>query len=186
MPRRASRIQGSMHSLVSTLPKRFWEKIEPEPNSGCWIWIGASKQYGYGCFGWLGKIELAHRLIYRHMVGSIPDDLELDHKCRFPACVNPRHLEPVTHRENMLRGENPTALNSRRMICSNGHPFNPENTYIPPSEPRRRRCRICMRKQQLAWDTAHAERCQWLKRRWLSGHPGYMQEWRLRRPVDDS
>jgi hypothetical protein len=71
-----------------------------------------------------GKVRLAHRVIYEYLVGPIPDGLSIDHLCRVRHCVNPAHLEPVTHRENVLRGQAPTAVNGRKTRCKRGHEFN--------------------------------------------------------------
>ena len=86
---------------------RFEDKYIPEPNSGCWLWIGGKTSMGYGQIG-LGRRDegdiLAHRFSYEHYRGSIPDGFDLDHLCRNPACVNPGHLEAVTHQVTGARG----------------------------------------------------------------------------------
>src|SRR5436190_23461888 len=89
---------------VLGLPLRIEERIEPCPESGCWIFTGNSDQNGYGMTCLNGKMGRAHRLIYEFLVGPIPPGLTLDHLCRVRRCVNPRHVEPVTLRENILRG----------------------------------------------------------------------------------
>lgn len=73
-------------------------------SSGCWIWNRKIRPDGYGIKS-TGKYTAvrAHRWVYEQEVGLIPEGLELDHLCNNPPCVNPAHLEPVTHRENMLR-----------------------------------------------------------------------------------
>lgn len=80
----------------------FWAKVEQQDDT-CWQWKGASQKKGYGNF-WEGKaVLLAHRYAYLLLVGPIPEDRELDHLCRNRGCVNPLHLEPVTHEENIRR-----------------------------------------------------------------------------------
>lgn len=102
--------------------------------NGCWIWQGRINDQGYGDI-WLPGIKRyrrAHRIVYEHRVGPIPEGLTLDHLCRVRHCVNPEHLEPVTDRVNILRGEGPTAKNATKTHCEHGHEFTPENTYIRP------------------------------------------------------
>lgn len=71
---------------------------------GCWLWPGTiNKTTGYGHIHRLGKFFQAHRVVYTYFNGPIPTELELDHTCRNPPCVNPAHLEPVTHAVNMQR-----------------------------------------------------------------------------------
>ena len=82
---------------------RLWEKTEPIPECGCWVWMGKLDPYGYGTIS-VGKSRPStHRVGYKLIKGPIPLGLELDHKCRVRSCWNPDHLEPVTHRENLAR-----------------------------------------------------------------------------------
>lgn len=127
---------------------RFAEKIALA-DSGCIEWIAACNGVGYGVLSINrtgGKI-LAHRWSYEHHKGPIPDGLEVDHLCRNRRCVNPDHLEAVTHRINTLRGTAPTAVNAARTHCVNGHEFTTDNTYITPSRGRRE-CRTCHRERE--------------------------------------
>lgn len=87
--------------------QRFVEKIRPpkDPVLDCWEWIGSKMKHGHGQFGLGGKAVLAHRYSFENShLGPCVAGLELDHLCRNPSCVNPNHLEQVTHRENMSRG----------------------------------------------------------------------------------
>jgi hypothetical protein len=102
----------------------------PEPNSGCWLWVGSADKLGYGRLivgGRGGRSWLAHRYVYTLHRGSIPDGLVLDHLCRTPCCVNPWHLEPVTIAENLLRGR-VGEFNAAKTHCPQGHEYNERNT----------------------------------------------------------
>jgi hypothetical protein len=78
----------------------------------------------------------AHRWAYEAFVGPIPEGLEIDHLCRNRACVNPAHLDPVTHQENMSRGKA-----ARMTHCHKGHPFDEANTRMEAYGSRR--CKEC-------------------------------------------
>ena len=82
---------------------------------GCWVWQGARNEHGYGRYHYAGKKRFAHRVAYTWLNGGIPDGLDLDHLCRNRACINPDHLDPVSHQENQRR--------SRKALCSEGHPL---------------------------------------------------------------
>ena len=136
---------------VDRLPVRYRERVVVLP-SGCWEWQGARNYGGYGTVYADGRNGVAHRLTYRLLVGPIPEGLQLDHLCRFPPCVNPAHLEPVTGRENILRGIGATAQNARKAACIKGHPLDEENTYVNTvAGVQWRECRACRRDQQTAY-----------------------------------
>lgn len=71
---------------------RFWKKVSPEPNTGCWLWAASVASFGYGVFWVEGRQHLAHRLSWSLVNGPIPDGLCVLHRCDTPACVNPGHL----------------------------------------------------------------------------------------------
>src|SRR3990170_6143849 len=85
---------------------------------------------GYGRFQFEGRRWPAHLLLYTTLIGPVAPGLEPDHLCRNPACVNHAHLEPVTHQQNVLRGESPIAQEARAEACPQGHPYDQANTYM--------------------------------------------------------
>jgi hypothetical protein len=127
---------------VITAMQRFSAKTERRGD--CLVWTGALDRDGYGIFEVSTDITVRiHRWSYEQLVGPIPDGFTIDHLCRNRACQNVRHMEPVTNRVNILRGEGAAALNARKTHCKRGHEFTPENTYV---RPRGRECRACWKK----------------------------------------
>ncbi len=120
--------------------ERFLNKIDVKEN-GCWEWTSHKSHKGYGEFWFKGKTIRAHRYIYEIYKAIIPRGKELDHLCRNILCVNPDHLELVTHRENILRGKNPPAMKARQTHCIHGHPFDLFNTYYNKGN---RQCKQCL------------------------------------------
>jgi len=109
----------------------------------CWISNRAAQSNGYTKMGVQGRTHLTHRLAYEAWHGAIPDGMVIDHLCRVRQCCNPDHLEPVTTRENLLRGETKTAMEAAQTHCHRGHEFTVDNTYMRPDRHGRvcRRCR---------------------------------------------
>lgn len=118
---------------------------EAAPHLGpCWLWTGNLNCHGYGVLDIEGRPLFAHRWGYEHFVGPIPDESVTDHLCRVRHCVNyERHLEIVTNRENILRGEGLAAINARKTHCKHGHELTPDNVYNTAKGNRDRRCRRC-------------------------------------------
>ena len=127
------RIGRTKPPLTPERTEAFWSNVEK--TDSCWIWTGA-KFHGYGAFSLKGKrwsTWKAHRLAFFLTKGKLPR-LDLDHLCRNPSCVNPEHLDPVTHAINMAR----KPINK---ACPNGHAYTPENKYFRPNG--HYYCRIC-------------------------------------------
>lgn len=118
--------------------------------SECWIYAGQFNSYGYGVVNIGFDKFMAHRAVYETEVGEIPEGLDLDHLCRVRACVNPEHLEPVTRRENLLRGETIAAKHAAKTHCAQGHELSGPNLRTTPNRPNTRICRTCDNKRRLA------------------------------------
>ena len=91
----------------------------------CWLWGMAIDTTGYGVLGRKenGKIKkyYAHRVMYEVAKGKIPKGHSIDHLCRIRRCINPKHLEAVTPRENNYRGNSPKWIAYRNGTCVKGH-----------------------------------------------------------------
>jgi hypothetical protein len=126
------------------LPIRFWSKVNRTDT--CWLWTAYCNRAGYGRYWHESVQQMAHRVSYEVLVGPIPPGLELDHLCRVTNCVNPSHLESVTHKVNVERGEGLAALARTwvgKTACKRGHPRTEENTAWKPNGTRR--CVPCER-----------------------------------------
>ncbi len=122
-----------------SVAERLLHYSMPITESGCLIWLGALNEDGYG----------PHRLAYETFVGPIPAGLEIDHLCRVRCCINVLHMEPITHAENVRRGNSGIHLSSRTH-CGYGHEFTVENTAYAPGT-HGRVCKECHRLAKLRY-----------------------------------
>jgi hypothetical protein len=132
------------------LPDRIWAKIYVCPITGCWL-----STYALGRDGYTqvrppggGLVRMTHTVVFEALVGPVPPGLQLDHLCRVRCCCNPDHLEPVTGRENLLRGNTFQAANVAKTHCPQGHPYDAVNTMMVGKNKTNRACRECYRQ---AW-----------------------------------
>lgn len=127
------------------LPKYLEEKIIK--TDYCWVWMAAyNPKYGYGVVGIPGtrRTKSSHKVVYEVLVGQVPEGYVLDHLCMNPPCVNPEHLEPVTHAENMRR------WSESMTKCRRGHFYLPDNLYMTAAGTKQ--CKTCNRARSIeAW-----------------------------------
>lgn len=130
----------------SVLIERFIARVEPEPNSGCWLWVGRVDGAGYGAFSiGDGKQTGAHRFSYLVFVGAIPDGMLICHKCDQASCVNPDHLFVGSNRDNLIdcvnKGRHHHAMKS---VCVHGHALSLARIRVRGGR-KIRECRECNR-----------------------------------------
>lgn len=142
---------GKYKRIVPTPSEKLFKRVTFE-KSGCWLWHGNMVWNGYGYLQIGAKTQgnrrgiYAHRLAYELFVGPIPVGKELDHLCRIRNCVNPAHLEAVTHLENVRRGDarkSAAKVHGTKTHCKHGHPFDEKNTHWRLTGGRT--CRTCAR-----------------------------------------
>ena len=131
---------------------RLWIYARRGTEQECWIWTGDTDTGGYGRL-YVSRDRTsvaAHRYAYELLIGPIPAGLQLDHLCRVRACVNPAHLEPVTLKENLNRGEGKSHRAARTDTCQSGrHKFSEVGVYVDARG--YRRCRACSLEQRAGY-----------------------------------
>lgn len=151
--------QGRFYTR-GTLEERFWVKVDRRSDEECWPWLAGLRDRGHDAYGAIGvrgedgkwRMRSAHVVAYELLVGPVPEGLEIDHRCHNIQCVNPRHLEAVTHAVNLTRrrrfvlAEAPSRQplrEARPDECIHGHDFTEANTHVRPDGSRT--CRRCDR-----------------------------------------
>ena len=113
------------HPVAIDLLPSFIRKRVTVTTSGCWEWSGWRNNLGYGYIRHEGRDRPVHRVLMELMSGPFTSGIDIDHLCKNPCCLNPAHLEAVTHRENIRRGKAAT-----KTTCKRGHDLtNPKNVY---------------------------------------------------------
>jgi hypothetical protein len=149
--------QGELDEILVRLCRHIRQQ------DGCWLWTGMLNGHGYGLISIAKgrrhgrKMFEAHRVAYQLMVGPVPEGLELDHLCRRRACVNPTHVEPVTHAINMERSR---GFRTPKLRCPAGHRLVEANIYRRPDG--FAECRECRVERGRGW---------WRERFWEGGLP---------------
>lgn len=139
--KKAKEVRPWQRKTLADALKRLATEVVEDPETGCLVWQGSKTSVGYGDLRYDGKHKLAHRLAYENARGPIPEGLYIDHLCRRRDCINPDHMEPVTHAENLKR--------ARKDKCFRGHPRSGDNLYISPLRGLRQ-CRECNRMRSSA------------------------------------
>lgn len=162
---RAKSAEEAIQRLLLDADRKFWSKVNKHGPNGCWVWTGPKNPNGYGRISrWnartkIDHVVLTHRLSFRIAHGKPIGEGHLDHLCRNPICCNPKHLEIVTPRENVVRGWATRAVDSRKYRrgthCVHGHPLTKQNLYIHPTGSRI--CRVCRKTASEKHRAAHPE-----------------------------
>lgn len=144
-----------MRFLDDRLPDRFWRKVNPDPMTGCWLWTGHLDRGGYGKISVNGSLRrLTHRHVYIVLRGDPGRGIDIDHLCRVRHCVNPAHLEAVTHLENVQRG----LQGVLHTHCKKGHELATSGVYLVRETAKggrlRRRCKACCAFRDAAYRAA--------------------------------
>ena len=152
---------------------RLFAKLDRNAPGGCWVWTGRIWR-GYGQFTLFRDGRRAvlrvHRVVYRELVGEIPEGMELDHRCKITLCANPAHLEPVTHRVNLLRSDGMSARAARRTTWPRGHLYD----WIRKNG--QRWCRTCHGEARRRWREQNPEMRRAQQRRYRARKKAKQQD----------
>lgn len=109
---------------------RLFERICPEPNTGCWLWQGGCISSGYGATTIGRRQVLVHRLAFELKHDREPGEAEVCHTCDTPACCNPDHLFLGSHQQNMAdskaKGRHRFTNNGRRGVEHHAAKLDPD------------------------------------------------------------
>lgn len=120
------------NEFASLIDRGVWE-------GECLRWTGAHNSEGYGIVSWRNRSRHIHTVVWEESEGPLPEGYETDHTCRTKDCFNLFHLELVTKRENVQRA---VPFRVYTLVCSQGHRYSPENTYVWNGH---RACKECRR-----------------------------------------
>lgn len=123
--------------------ERLLSKVTKTPS--CWVFNGGVSKDGYGNFYFRKTCWRAHRASYEIFVGKIPFGFTIHHICNIRNCVNPKHLKPMSLRDNLMLGNTIPAKNISKTHCPKGHEYTDSNTYLKKSKYFKpaRQCRKC-------------------------------------------
>ena len=134
------RLPNPQPPYAADVAERFWSKVQKGADSDCWEWVGGLRQ-GYGFFAIDRWVKAAHRVAYELLVGPIAEGMTVDHRCLFPACVNPSHFEIVSLGENGRRGCLEARVYEQKTHCKRGHELVGDN--VRTDKRGQRSCRAC-------------------------------------------
>jgi HNH endonuclease len=142
--------------------KRFAAKWQLNTETGCWDWTACKDKHRYGRFYAGSRVQGAHRVAFAFVNGDIPAEMRIVHICNRLCCVNPSHLQAVTHAQSMriIVSRDGIDHNANKTHCPKGHPYDPENTYLGPRGNGRtyRHCRICKRARRKQYHADNRDR----------------------------